>query len=364
MAETFDLIDAVEISWRLMVFISLGYIIIRYILPRIKPIQRIPILKYLVLPSSLSKRIFFVFAYTGSLLLLVILLIIIPSTGHLNHTTFAFQISLIFFFSSLVMAWGFERDVARPLQSVARQSAQFADKNLAAQVKLSETGTGEARKLVNANRQLANVFRTLISNMKTTTNRLSEAAEELAAGSEEVSATTEEVTATIQNIADGAAEQVRQIQEISRIIKEIDDLIETSIVQIAETSSITKDIAEQTNLISLNAAIEAARAGASGQGFGVVADQVRKLSVESKNAAAEIETTILRIGENIKSAVKRIDDAVNTIYGVAENTAASSQEASAAAEEQSASLQEITEHAQELSELADKSRAIIEEWRT
>ncbi|RMG29550.1 MAG: hypothetical protein D6732_17525 [Methanobacteriota archaeon] len=364
MAETFDLMDAVEISWRLFLFLTLGYILLRYVFPRIKPLQKIPLLRYLILPSNLSKRIFFVFSYSGALLLFIIILVIFPSLNHLNSTALAFQITLIFFFSSLLMSWGFERDVARPLQSVARQSAQFADKNLAAQVKLSETGTGEARKLVNANRQLANVFRTLISNMKETTNRLSEAAEELAAGSEEVSATTEEVTATIQNIADGAAEQVRQIQEISRIIKEIDELIDTSITQIAETSSITKDIAEQTNLISLNAAIEAARAGASGQGFGVVADQVRKLSVESKNAAAEIESTILQIGENIKSAVKRIDDAVNTIYGVAENTAASSEEASAAAEEQSASLQEITEHAQELSELADKSRAIIEEWRT
>ncbi len=362
-APEFTFINAMLFASKFFTVLLPTYLIIRFLMPRIPKLGKIPVLKTMMLPSDLSKRIFFVFSFSMFAVIVVLFAVILPSSNTIDDWTLAVTLTVTIIVVTLFLSGGFERSVSQPLRSVALQSAEFADKNLAAKVKLSDSGFGEARKLVNANRQLANVFRTLITNMKDTTNRLAESAEELAAGSEEVAATTEEVTSTIQNIAEGAAEQVRQINQISEIIKEIENIIEISISEIASTSSITKDLAEQTNLISLNAAIEAARAGASGQGFGVVADQVRKLSIESKNASASIENTITEIGENIKESVARIAHAVNTIQGVAENTAASSEEAAAAAEEQAASLQEITEHAQKLSELADKSQAIINEWK-
>ncbi|MHA2254325.1 MAG: methyl-accepting chemotaxis protein [Candidatus Kariarchaeaceae archaeon] len=139
-------------------------------------------------------------------------------------------------------------------------------------------------------------------------------------------------------------------------------VIEESIRQIGVTSQITLDLAEQTNLVSLNAAIEAAKAGGEGEGFQVVAEHVRRLSVESKTASNSVNSITREISDRMRDSVFRIVNAVDTIATVAENTAASSEEAAAAAEEQAASLQEITRQAQKLAELSDSSERNIAEF--
>ncbi len=286
----------------------------------------------------------------------------IPTNYTINNTNLAFLITAVIFIVSFYLAITLEQRVVKPLKAVAEQSTQFAERNLSVEILGRTRGSGEARRLVEANRMLANTVRTVIAAIKSSAMQVADSAEELASGSEEVAATTEEVTGTIQTIAEGAAEQVRQIDEISKILSEMVFIVEDSIRQISTTSNITLDIAEQTNLIALNAAIEAARAGAAGQGFQVVAEQVRKLSKESKGAAVSISEITNNINSNIRGAVQNIVNAVNSIAGVAENTAASSQEAAAAAEEQAASLQEITDHAQKLSELANLSQNQIKDW--
>ena len=279
--------------------------------------------------------------------------------GYEFFTTMA----LIILISSILLSWRIESRVARPLNLVVQQSSKFRLGDLR-EDSLNIRGVGEAQKLLEENRLLAKTIKVLVENVRGTSTQVADSAEELAAGSEEVAATTEEVTGTIQTIAEGAAEQVRQLEDISSELSEMVDIVEDAIRQIDTTSNITLDLAEQTNLVALNAAIEAARAGIAGQGFQVVAEQVRKLSVESKSASNQINATTNEISMNIRDAVQKIIRGVEKINGVAENTAASSEEAAAAAEEQSASLQEITEHAQKLSELADKTTNIIKEWKT
>src|SRR5690606_40026335 len=78
--------------------------------------------------------------------------------------------------------------------------------------------------------------------------------------------------------------------------------------QISEIMSILTNISRQTNLLSLNAAIEAARAGDAGKGFAVVADEIRKLSVQSKNA---IDT----VGEITSSVILEINDTLTLLEG-------------------------------------------------
>ena len=223
--------------------------------------------------------------------------------------------------------------------------------------------TGEVKSLVTTTKRLVEAIQAIMAKLQESSRNLAESSEELAAGSEEISATSEEITGTIQVIAEGAAEQVRKIDEVSKILTELIRVSEDSIREISKASKLTQDLAEQTNLIALNAAIEAARAGDYGRGFGVVAENVRKLSVQSKQAASQINLSTQRIEERIRSAVENVTKAIQDVVSVAENTAAGAEQAAAASQEQSSTMSEITQNAQALAQLSDETKALTEMFK-
>jgi len=105
------------------------------------------------------------------------------------------------------------------------------------------------------------------------------------------------------------------IEEIKLITAETMQNMKVMTSDADEIKRIVTDIeyiAQQTNLLALNAAIEAARAGDSGKGFGVVAEEVRKLSERSNNAASRIRNTIIKIGEDIKTVLQKSESGVST----------------------------------------------------
>lgn len=107
------------------------------------------------------------------------------------------------------------------------------------------------------------------------TNQLIDSVQHVAAHSEELSATTEE----IRNNSKQAVQKSGNVTQVASFIREI---------------------SEQTNLLGLNAAIEAARVGEAGAGFGVVAKEIRKLSVDTKEATARIEDSLLSVRQSIQ----------------------------------------------------------------
>lgn len=151
-------------------------------------------------------------------------------------------------------------------------------------------------------------------------------------GLSQISATIEELAASAAQIHSNELELNGDIQGITNLSGEINNV-----------SSFIKKIADETNMLGLNAAIEAARVGDAGKGFGVVAEEIRKLSEHSKSTVPQLKS----LTDNINLAVGKASEKSRVSLN-------SSQEQAAATEEITASIEEITSMAGELNSIAQK----------
>lgn len=223
-----------------------------------------------------------------------------------------------------------------------------------------------------------------------TVNEQSNKANQVATASTEMSQTVIDIAKNASRIADSSNETLQiahdgegivtrtvdEVQEISRTVSESSQLI-TSLgersKQIGEIISVIKDIADQTNLLALNAAIEAARAGEQGRGFAVVADEVRKLAERTSKATTEIsgmiqgiqgetdqavsamESSLKRVEEGARlstqagDALHRIVESVNDLQSMVQQIASATEEMSTVSESISSDIEVIASVSQETS---------------
>ncbi|WP_434511298.1 methyl-accepting chemotaxis protein [Desulfitobacterium sp. AusDCA] len=151
------------------------------------------------------------------------------------------------------------------------------------------------------------------SQMHEATEMISTNAGEAAQFSRQVDSLAQEGSQKIQHIAD-------RILELSEMTAQMQDKmleLDKSSARIAKITDVIKEIASQTNLLALNAAIEAARAGESGRGFGVVAEEVKKLANHSEQSVKEISEMITLTKQNTASVNKAIEETTKAMQGAA-----------------------------------------------
>lgn len=149
-----------------------------------------------------------------------------------------------------------------------------------------------------------------------------------------------ESVATVRNVADEANKSAREVEDLAVML---DGLSQRS-QEINGIIMVIKEIADQTNLLALNAAIEAARAGEQGRGFAVVADEVRKLAERTTRATEQITGMIEGVGRETGKAVENMK---NTLHAVRDGALSSN-----------GAAEKITEIRQNMNEVVTKIEEI------
>lgn len=310
----------------------------------------------------------------------------------------------------LIIAWYFVGVFLSPIQQVTDSLLQFTQGNGNLSLRLEENDYDEAGELAIAFNKFIHKIQSLINDVakssselhididtvKTLSQNSAKNVEEQRTRTLQVVTAIEQITVTITEIASNAndvststAAGYQETQQGQQVVHNSINTMQQLAVEIEDASSVInslaqsskeigsileviKGISEQTNLLALNAAIEAARAGEQGRGFAVVADEVRTLAQRTNESTNEIQKMITQLQNNSAEAVnainrgsKRSDDSIKSISDTGEHLNLITENmttisdlstlVATATEEQSVVIGEINQNVIDINDISDKT---------
>ncbi|MGA3676834.1 methyl-accepting chemotaxis protein [Lysinibacillus agricola] len=384
----------------------------------------------------------------------------------LNNKTIGLIVSIVLTIAGILIAIITASKISKPITIVSKRMSELANGNLQHEL-LPITNQDEIGQLMLSANEMNEKLKQTISSIHTVSETVAASSEELAQSSNEVQSGTEQITVTMQELASGTETQAstagdlaetmvsfqhsihettqegielkehsdhvqnltttgkelmvqstQQMAAINEIVLDSVKKVEGLNVQSAEISklvSVIDDISNQTNLLALNAAIEAARAGEHGKGFAVVADEVRKLAEQVQFSVTDISTIVNRIqGEtgNVTTALqsgyeevkrgtsqlnqtnetfeqisvavedmilnintisgnlnkvahnsKSINAAIDEMASISQESAAGVEQTTATVEETAATMDEISKSANQLAEMAEELNSQLQQFK-